>query len=134
MADADADIAAVDKPPTDGASNAPATEQGDSGGEAEPAAGDAPDAALEGGYSAATLAELCRFFYDQPRLAELTDVQAAEMAARLRLARGQGVTEDKLAGVARKGLAMGDLPRARRAADLLLTFHAGDEPAERRAA
>jgi hypothetical protein len=105
------------------------------GGEEVPApAGDLTDAALEGGYSAATVVALCRFFYDQPRLAELTDVQAAEMAARLRLARVQGVSEDKLAGVARKGLAMGDLPRARRAADVWLTFQAGDEPAERRAA
>jgi hypothetical protein len=135
VTDADADIPAVDEPPTDGAADAPATEHdGETGGEAAPAAGDLTDAALEGGYSAATVVELCRFFYDQPRLTDLTDDQATEMAARLRLARVQAVSDDKLAGVARKGLAMGDLPHARRAADVWLTFHAGDERAERRAA
>jgi hypothetical protein len=36
----------------------------------------------------------------------------------------QGVSDAKLRGVATRGLAMGDPPRARRAADLWLTFRA----------
>jgi hypothetical protein len=99
------------------------------GGEAKPAdaglpAGDLADAAREGGYSAATVIALCRFFYDQPDPAELDDEQAAELAARLRLARVQGVDDARLRGLAARGLRIGDLPRARRAADIWLTFRA----------
>lgn len=64
--------------------------------------------------------ELCRFFYDRARLTELSDEEAVEMAGRLRLARIQGVSDDKLASIARKGLAMGDRPRAQQAAWLSL--------------
>jgi hypothetical protein len=96
--------------------------------------GDLTDAALEGGYSAATVVELCRFFYDQPRLAELTDAQSALMAGRLRLARVRGVTDDKLRSIAATGLAMDDLPRARRAADVWLRLRGADGGAEAQAA
>jgi hypothetical protein len=128
VSDADADVA----PDADAVSSAPAAADpaaaagaGDGGEEPSPA-GDLTEAALEGGYSAATVVELCRFFYDQPRLTGLSDEQSVEMAGRLRLARVQGVSDEKLADVARKGLAMGDLPRARRAADIWLTFDAAD--------
>jgi hypothetical protein len=50
---------------------------------------DLTEAALEGGYGAATVVELCRFYYDEPTLAELNDDQAVDMAGRLRLARVQ---------------------------------------------
>ena len=68
-------------------------------------------------------------FYDQPKLTELRDEQAAEMAGRLRLARVQGVGDDRLRRTADRGLRMGDLPRARRAADVWLTFRAADDDA-----
>jgi hypothetical protein len=50
------------------------------------------------------------------------------MAGRLRLARVQGVDDARLRRLAAKGLAMGDLPRARQAADVWLTFRAADTP------
>ena len=76
------------------------------------------DAALECGYEPATVVELCRFFYDQPALAELADAQAAEMADRLRLARGRGVSDAKLRWVAVRGRALDDRAGARLAADI----------------
>jgi hypothetical protein len=66
--------------------------------------GDLTDAALEGGYSAATVVELCRFFYDQPRLAELTDAQSALMAGRLRLARVRASLTTSCAASRRRAL------------------------------
>jgi hypothetical protein len=56
------------------------------------------------------------------------------MAGRLRLAHERGVNDEKLRRAAAKGLAMGDPPRARRAADLWLTFHATGDEGEARAA
>jgi hypothetical protein len=94
-ADLDADVT----PAIDGAgSRGEAIEPADANGAhatdtEEPTSDDLTGAALEGGYSAATVVELCRFFYDQPRLGELTAEQAAEMAGRLRLARIQGVSD-----------------------------------------
>jgi hypothetical protein len=38
------------------------------------------EAALECGYDSATVAELCRYFYEQSRPGELGEEQAAEMA------------------------------------------------------
>src|SRR4051794_5265660 len=112
VADHDADVAPDGERPVD---DAEAAEPADAAGAEAPSApdpvrGDLTDAALEGGYSAATVVELCRFFYDQPRLTELSDEQSIEMAGRLRLARVQGVSDDKLASIARKGVAMGDPP------------------------
>jgi hypothetical protein len=68
------------------------------------------------------LPELCRCYYGQPRLIELTDERAAEMAGRLRLARVHGVGDERLRRIAAKGVGMGDLPRARQAADVWLTL------------
>jgi hypothetical protein len=62
-------------------------------------------------------------------MAELDDAQSAEMADRLRRARARGVGDEKLRDVAAKGLRRGDPPRARRAADIWLTFRVCDEPA-----
>jgi len=87
---------------------------------------DLTEAALEGGCSAATVVELCRFFYDQSRPAELDDAQAVDMAGRLRLARVQGVDDKRLRRMAAKGLSMDDRSRAREAADIWLTFRAAD--------
>ena len=79
------------------------------------------DAAVECGYEAATVVELCRFYYDQPDLQQLTARQAAEMAERLGMARTRGLTDAKLRSMATKGLAMEDRAKAREAADLWLT-------------
>ena len=87
---------------------------------------DLTEAALEGGYSAATVIDLCRFYCDQPCLAELDDAQAVDMAGRLRLARVQGVDDKRLRRMAAKGLSMDDRSRAREAADIWLTFRAAD--------
>ena len=87
---------------------------------------DLTEAALEGGYGAATVVELCRFYYDEPTLAELNDDQAVDMAGRLRLACVQGVEDERLARMAAKGMTMSDRPRARGAADIWLTFRAAD--------
>jgi hypothetical protein len=122
-ADQDADVAPADGP-TAGPDIQPAS--GDQGERAPelPAAADLTEAALEGGYSVATVVELSRFFYDQPALTALRAEQATEMAGRLRLARIQGVGDERLLSLAKKGLGMGDPARARRAADLWLTFRA----------
>ena len=71
LEDADADKA-PDAPPPSGreAGETPEGVEGDSGPGAH---ADLTEAALEGGYSAATVVELCRFYYDQPTLAELGD-------------------------------------------------------------
>ena len=53
-----------------------------------------------------------------------------EMAGRLRLARLQGIADERLRRMAAKGLAMDDRPRAREAADLWLTFRAADGGSE----
>jgi len=118
---------------------APLAEPG--AGEQEPAADTYPgvhpdltEAALEGGYSAATVVALCRFFYDQSRLAELGDEQAVDMAGRLRLARVQGVDDKRLRRMAAKGLSMDDRSRAREAADIWLTFRAADSGPQANAA
>jgi hypothetical protein len=103
-------------------------------GESRPPSGDLTDAALEGGYSAATVVELCRFYYDQPRLTDLSAEQAAEMAGRLGLARVQGVSDERLRRMAAKGLRMGDRPRARQAADVWLTFRAPGDTGDAHAA
>jgi hypothetical protein len=120
LEDADADVAP--EPP---AEQAPAAASDGQAAATSPR-GDLTDAAVEGGYEAATVVELCRFFYDQPRLADLTDGQATEMAGRLRLARVQGIGDERLRRMATRGLAMDDRPRARAAADIWLTFRAGD--------
>jgi hypothetical protein len=93
---------------------------------------DLTEAALDGRYSAATVVELCRFYYDQPALTELGEEQAIDMAGRLRLARVQGVEDERLRRMAAKGLTMRDRARARQAADIWLTFRAADTgpPAE----
>jgi len=98
LEDADADKA-PDAPPPSGreAGETPEGVEGDSGPGAH---ADLTEAALEGGYSAATVVELCRFYYDQPTLAELGDDQAVDMAGRLRLARVQGVDDERLARMA----------------------------------
>ena len=95
LEDADADKA-PDAPPPSGreAGETPEGVEGDSGPGAH---ADLTEAALEGGYSAATVVELCRFYYDQPTLAELGDHQAVDMAGRLGLARVQGVDDERLA-------------------------------------
>jgi hypothetical protein len=126
--DPDADIAPADGP-------AAGTAEPAGGGQGEGTAGLAPgadltEAALEGGYSATTVVELCRFFYDQPALTELRDEQATEMAGRLRLARVQGISDERLLSLAKKGLGMGDLARARQAADLWLTFRGSATPGD----
>jgi hypothetical protein len=95
---------------------------------------DLTEAALEGGHGAATVVELCRFYYDEPTLAELNDDQAVDMAGRLRLARVQGVEDERLASMAAKGMTMSDRPRAREAADIWLTFRAADGGPEAEAA
>ena len=121
--DPDADVT-----PADDAAPGPAAElesdDQEDGGPALRPADDLTEAALEGGYSAATVVELCRFFYDQPALTELSAEQATEMAGRLRLARVQRVSDERLLSLAKKGLGMGDPPRAREAADQWLTFRA----------
>ena len=68
-----------------------------------------------------TVVELCRFYYDQPDLVALTATQAAEMADRLRYARGVGVDDVKLARLAARGLTMADRAEAAQAADVWLT-------------
>jgi hypothetical protein len=97
-------------------------------------AGDLADAARDGGYAAATVVELCRFYYDQPALAELGEGPAAEMAARLRLARVQGISDERLRALARRGRDLGHPEQARRAADLWLSFRAPDARRDRPAA
>jgi hypothetical protein len=119
--DADADV--VPEPPDD---QAPAATCDGPAATATTPRSDLTDATVEGGYEAATVVELCRFYYDEPRLADLADVQATEMAVRLRLARVQGIGDERLRRMAVKGLAMDDRPRAREAADIWLTFRAGD--------
>ena len=101
LEDADADKA-PDAPPPSGreAGETPEGVEGDSGPGAH---ADLTEAALEGGYSAATVVELCRFYYDQPTLAELGDHQAVDMAGRLGLARVQGVDDERLARPWRPG-------------------------------
>ena len=127
--DADADVtpSGAAPPPADAGA-----EGGERAGEGRVPVGDLTDAAVEGGYSAATVVELCRFFYDEPRLTALTDEQAGDLAGRLRLARVQGVSVERLLSLPKKGLGMGDLPRARQAVDLWLTFRKprarGDRP------
>jgi hypothetical protein len=79
------------------------------------------DAAQECGVATDTVVELCRFYYDQPDLAALTRVQAAEMADRLRYARGVGIDDGRLARLAARGLAMEDRAKAAEAADVWLT-------------
>lgn len=105
------------------------TDPGDAANGDDVAGGDLADAVAEGGYRAATVAALCRFFYDRPGPAELGDEQAAELAGRLRLARAQGVGDERLRRMADKGMTMGDLAHARQAADVWLTFRAGDAAA-----
>ena len=56
------------------------------------------------------------------------------MAGRLRLARVQGVEDERLARMAAKGMTMSDRPRARGAADIWLTFRAADGGPEAEAA
>jgi hypothetical protein len=92
------------------------------------------EAAREGGYRAATVVVLCRCYYDQPRLAELDDAQPVDMAGRLRLARLQGLDDERLRRMAAKGLTMDDTRRAREAADVWLTFRAADSGPEAEAA
>jgi hypothetical protein len=81
-----------------------------------------------------TVVELCRFYYDQPDLTALTRVQAAEMADRLRYAKGVDVDDAKLRRLASRGLAMEDRARAAEAADVWLTTRpaAGQADAARR--
>jgi hypothetical protein len=95
---------------------------------------DLTDAALEGAYSEATVVDLCRFYYDQPRLTELSGDQATDMAGRLRLAHVQGVDDERLRRMVCKGLKMDDRSRAREAADIWLTFQAADGGSEADAA
>jgi hypothetical protein len=116
------------------AADAPPPPSADPTADQAPRSGDLIDAALEGGYSAATVVELCRFFYDQPRLTALSDEQASEMAGRLRLARVQRVSDDKLRSVAKHGLGRGDPRRVRAAADLWLTFRGAERDGESPAA
>jgi hypothetical protein len=77
--------------------------------------------AQECGVTRSTVVELCRFYYDQPDLAALTAVQAAEMADRLRYAHGVGIDDGKLARLAARGLTMEDRAEAAEAADVWLT-------------
>jgi hypothetical protein len=98
----------VDDPDADVGPDAHAAAEVEAGADAPPSASadatraqappsrDLIDAALEGGYGVATVVALCRFFYDQPRLTALSDEQAGEMAGRLRLARVQGVSDERL--------------------------------------
>jgi hypothetical protein len=79
------------------------------------------EAAQECGVTTDTVVELCRFYYDQPDLAALSRVQAAEMADRLRYAERVGVDDRKLARLAARGLAMEDRAKAAEAADVWLT-------------
>jgi len=60
---------------------------------------------------------------------DLYHPQADEFAGRLRLARVQGVGDERLRRMADKGMTMGDLAHARQAADVWLTFRAGDAAA-----
>jgi hypothetical protein len=78
-------------------------------------------AAEECGVAMTTVAELSRFYYDQPDLVTLTATQAAEMADRLRYADGVGVDDARLARLAARGLAVGDRAAAVQAADVWLT-------------
>ncbi len=82
------------------------------------------DSAIAGGYEAATVVDLCRFYYDQPDLRALQARQAGEMADRLRLAHDTGIDDERLGRLAAKGLAMQDASSARRAADGWLTSRA----------
>lgn len=79
------------------------------------------EAAAECSVATDTVVELCRFYYDQPDLAALTATQAAEMADRLRYARGVGVDDAKLARLAARGLTMEERAQAAQAADVWLT-------------
>jgi hypothetical protein len=121
--DPDADIAPVADGP-----------QTDEGAQAEAEAGDQEDAdvvaerlralteaAAECAVATDTVVELCRFYYEQPDLAGLSAVQAAEMADRIRYAGGVGVDDAKLARLAARGLAMEDRAKAAEAADVWLT-------------
>jgi hypothetical protein len=124
--DPDADVAPEDEAP-DG--DAGPVEPADDSGPGIASGDDRAGGDLtEAGYTAATVVELCRFFYDRPRLTDLTAEQSSEMAARLRLARDRRVSDEKLADIARKGFAMGDRPRARQAADIWLNRRAADDP------
>jgi hypothetical protein len=117
--DPDADVAPV----VDGSAEAQpdaAPSRRDEPADSLAARRDLTDAAVECGYEAATVVELCRFYYDQPDLQQLTARQAAEMAERLGAARTRGLTDAKLRSVATKGLAMDDRAKAREAADLWL--------------
>jgi hypothetical protein len=123
----------VDDPDAD---VAPVAEQPEAGepAQAEAAAGDQEDAEIvaerlraltdaahECAVPTDTVVELCRFYYDQPDLAALTAVHAAEMADRLRYAKRVGVDGAKLARLAARGLAMDDRAKAAQAADVWLT-------------
>jgi hypothetical protein len=90
--------------------------------------GDLAAAAHEGGYEPATVAELGRFYYGQPRAAALREQEAVELAARLRAAHRRELSDARLRVMARKGLEMSHPELARRAADLWLRFR---EPANR---
>ena len=134
--DSDADVPGVDEPPPHAeavAASDPGKSGGD-GGEEAPQGGDLTDAALEGSYSAETVVELCRFYYDQPRPTRLSDEQAGEMAGRLRLARVRGVDDERLRQMADRGLRMTDVSLARHAADEWLTFRAANGTDETRSA
>lgn len=78
------------------------------------------EAALACGYEPETVVELCRLYYGQPRLEQLTDEQVADMVARLREAHARGLSDERLRRMATRGLAMDDRPHARQAADLWL--------------
>ena len=79
LEDPDADEA-PDAPPPSGreAGETPEGVEGDSGPGAH---ADRTEAALEGGYSAATVVELCRFYYDQPTLAEPATIRRSTWPA-----------------------------------------------------
>jgi hypothetical protein len=87
------------------------------------------DAANKCGVAIDTVVELCLFYYDQPDLAALTRVQAAEMADRLRYATRMGIDDAKLARLAARGLAMDDRAKAAEAADVWLTTRSATEDA-----
>jgi hypothetical protein len=121
--DPDADVAPVAEAPVADA-DIPAEHDGDDQQDADVVAERLralTDAAGEGGITVATVAELCRFYYDQADVRALTPLQAAEMADRIRYATRVGLDEDKLARLAARGLAMEDRERAARAADVWLS-------------
>jgi hypothetical protein len=120
--DPDADVA----PAVDGTTDAedPAVDAGDDREDADVVAARLAaltEAARECGVKLSTVIELCRFYYDQPRLEALSAVQAAEMADRLRYAHGVGVDDARLARLAARGLAVEDRAKASQAADVWLT-------------